>query len=188
MDRGPSDPPPEAGTFDLPPAPPAGARRWPPAAIVAVSLGGGTAALVLLLTLAVGAYLASSVRQTEPPAGVRLMLAVPPVVRVGKPATLALTVRNDGAAAVEAADLFLGNELLDGVGDAQVSPSKGSSEPLLAILKGRTYVIQRSIPPRRSLTIRITLKPRAAGVFSGLASLTLDGREVGRPVILSVTR
>ena len=153
---------------------------------MAATLAGGAAALVLLLTVAAFAYLAKEARQAIPPAGVRVTVSVPPDVRVGSPATVRVIVTNARSRPVDVSELFIGSELLDHFDRVAVHPANQPAEPSMPVLKGLTYPVNRTVKSTQALTIRLEMTPRAAGAFSGLLTLTVDGQPVGRPVIVPV--
>src|SRR5262245_61479447 len=57
--------------------PPAARRPWPPSAVMAATLGGALALLVLIVTAAVLFYLVQEARQEGQPEGVRVAITAP---------------------------------------------------------------------------------------------------------------
>jgi hypothetical protein len=168
------------------PAPRGDRRAWPPAAILAVTLGGGAASVILVTVFAGMAYLAGAASPAGRPAGARVDLQLPESVRVGRPATLRLTVINARATPIKATQLFVDSELLDRLDAVVVRPSRGSAASLPPWLQGRSYQLDSVVDPGKSLAVCLDFKPRTAGALSGLVALTLGDRSVSWPVVLPV--
>jgi hypothetical protein len=144
---------------------------WPPAAHVAVGCGAGCALLVLLE--GVGLWSVFQVMSgMRAPSGAVTSIQTPATVRVGKPFSLTVVVRNEGASTFRVSNLIAGGPLTDALELTPEEP-RPSSGPV-RVMGSTTWSYGAAVEPRQTWKARFQAKARKAGTLRKSLQVQLD--------------